>query len=226
MFLISGLFMCLNGALMHKLLNAYSMAYSQLNYKDKHETVGRINCSLYQSYIIYSCLTSNSIDAYIQTSQLFISLMFFDMMHYVLYDDKISNYLHHIITILVVFFITCDSTDTEKVIMCNHLLFLFESTNPLMSISWIANKFGYRDYILFKIFSTITFLYWTNVRILYLSYYIYNTTNFNNQLLMIPFFALNLFWFKPLVTMYLKVIFKKDKAVLETPEKKDLQLVE
>ena len=73
MFLISGLFMCLNGALMHKLLNAYSMAYSQLNYKDKHETVGRINCSLYQSYIIYSCLTSNSIDAYIQTSQLFIS---------------------------------------------------------------------------------------------------------------------------------------------------------
>ena len=75
--------------------------------------------------------------------------MYFDMMHYVLYDDKISNYLHHIITILVVFFITCDSTDTEKVIMCNHLLFLFESTNPLMSISWIANKFGYRDYILF-----------------------------------------------------------------------------
>ena len=43
---------------------------------------------------------------------------------------------------------------------------------------------------------------------------------------MIPFFALNLFWFKPLVTMYLKVILKKDKAVLETPEKKDLQLVE
>jgi len=26
--------------------------------------------------------------------------------------------------------------------------------------------------------------------------------------------------------MYLKVIFKKDKAALETPEKKDLQLVE
>jgi hypothetical protein len=112
--------MLLNGAFMHNMLNTYSMVYSQFNYKDKHETVGRINCSLYQSYIIYSCLTSNSIDEYIQTSQLFISLMFFDMMHYVLYDDKISNYLHHIITILVVFFITCDATDTEKVIMCNH----------------------------------------------------------------------------------------------------------
>jgi len=80
-----------------------------------------------------------------------------------------------------------------------------------MTISWIGNKFGYKDYILYMIFGTFTFLYWTFIRIIYLSYYIYNTPNFNNQITMIPFLALNLFWFKPLVQMYLKIIFKVTK---------------
>ena len=211
MFLISGLFMLSSSLLTDIALKSYSNTYVALDYKDKHETIGHVNCFLYQLYIIYMCLSSTTADEYTQASYLFASFMFFDMIHYIFYIRRISSYLHHIITILCVVYVNSEYASIDTLVIFNHLLILFESTNPPMSISWIGNKFGYKDYILYKILGTFTFLYWTFIRIIYLSYYIYNTPNFNNQITMIPFLILNLFWFKSLVQVYLKVIFKLTK---------------
>ncbi len=98
--------------------------------------------------------------------------MIFDIIHYVFYVDLVSSYLHHIITILVILFANSIYGDYEKLIILNHLLFLFESTNPPMSISWIANKFGYGYHILFKIFGTVTFINWSIIRVFYFLYYL------------------------------------------------------
>ena len=211
MFLISGLFMLMSGLLTHNVLKSYSNTYVALDYKDKHETLGHVNCFLYQLYIIYMCLSSTTANEYIQVSYLFASFMFFDIIHYIFYIRRISSYLHHIITILSVVYVNSDYAPADTLEIFNHLLILFESTNLPMTISWIGNKFGYKDYILYKIFGTFTFLHWSFIRIIYLSYYIYNTPNFNNQITMLPFLALNLFWFKPLVQMYLKIIFKGNR---------------
>lgn len=208
MFIIPGLFMLFNSLLTHNILTSYSTTYKTLTFRDKNEVVGRVNCSLYQFYILYRCLTVNDYDGYIQTNQTFTSFIFFDLLHYFLYSNMISSYLHHIITILVVLFINSEYSDYNKVVIFNHLLFIFESTNPPMSISWIANKFGYNNYKLFKIFATFTFINWSVMRIFYTSYYIYSTPSFENKVLLMPFFGLNLFWFKALVNVYLKVLKK------------------
>jgi hypothetical protein len=126
----------------------------------------------------------------------------------------------------MILFVNSEYATIEILFIFNHLVMLFEATNPPMSISWIANKFGYKDYLFFKIFSTFTFVNWSFIRVFYFPYYIYNTHDFNNQLILMPFLLLNLFWFKALITVYLKLIFKKDNVVLGTSEKKDLQLVE
>ncbi len=206
MLLIPGLFMLLNSLLTHNVLSRYSTTYKGLTYKDKHEVMGRVNCSLYQFYILYRTLVDVSYQDFFETNKIFGAFIFWDTVHYLFYIDLISNYLHHIFTILAVVFINNDYG--EKLVIFNHLLFLFESTNPPMSISWIANKFGYNQSLPFKIFGTLTFLNWSFVRIFYFTYYIYKTERFEHQLLLLPFYALNLFWFKALVKVYLKVISK------------------
>ena len=199
--------MLLNGAFTHTILSVYSNTYTRLASLDKHETVGRVNCLLYQFYILYMALMSNSNDEYIQTSKQFTLFMILDMVHYIFYVDNISNYLHHIITILSILYANSEYASIDTLAIFNHLLIVFESTNPPMSISWIANKFGYKDYLSFKIWGAFTFFNWTFIRIFYLSYYAYNVKAFNDQIIIIPFLALNIFWFKPLIKVYLKVIF-------------------
>jgi len=198
--------MLLNSLLTHNILNRYSTRYRGLIYNDKHEVIGRISCSLYQLYILYRSLVGNDYNYFIQTNEIFASFIFWDTIHYLFFMNTISSYLHHILTIIVVFFINNDSG--EKLIIFNHLLFLFESTNPPMSISWIINKFGYNQNIPFKIFSTLTFINWSFIRVFYLIYYTYNISKLENQLLVIPFLGLNLFWFKALIKVYLKVLNK------------------
>jgi hypothetical protein len=200
--------MLINSLLMHNMLNTYSTVYPMLSYKDKHETVGRINCSLFQFFILYKYLSATTHNDYIYASYLFGILILYDTIHYLFYTTRITDYLHHIITISMIFFVNSEYGSLDILFIFNYLVLLFESTNPPMSISWIANKFGYKDYIAFKIFSTFTFLYWTGIRIVYLSYYIYSIGDFKYQLLILPFFGLNLFWFKALINVYLKVIFK------------------
>jgi hypothetical protein len=200
--------MLLNGVITHNVLTRFSIIYNTCSFKDKNETIGRLNCCLYQLYILYRSLAANKYDDYIETNSIFVSFMLFDMIHYIFYIDLVSSYLHHIITILVILFANSQYGDYDKLIILNHLLFLFESTNPPMSISWLANKFGYSYHILFKIFSTFTFINWSIIRVFYFLYYLYNTKSLENQLLLLPFFGLNLFWFKALVKVYLKVLNK------------------
>jgi hypothetical protein len=214
MFIIPGLLMILNGILTHNILTTISIKYRELTFKDKHETLGRINCCLYQFYIIYRCLTDNTYTDYIETNYIFGTLMFFDMIHYIFYIDLISNYLHHILTILMIVFINSNYASIDKLIIFNHILLLFEATNPPMSISWIANKFGYANYTLFKIFGTLTFINWSAIRIFYLSYYIYTLDNLNNKLLITPFLCLNLFWFKILINIYIKLVSKSSLTTI------------
>ena len=209
MLAIPGVLILINSLLSHNILSKYSHSYLTFNNKDKHEVVGRINCCLYQFYVIYVGLTSTNMDELIYNSQIFASLMFFDMIHYLFYVDKLSNYLHHIVTILIVIFVNSSYANYETLLIFNYLLMLFESTNPPMSISWLANKFGYKEYSVFKAFCTITFIHWSYIRIFYLIYYIYNLTDIKYQILLLPFLGLNLFWFKALVDVYLKVIFKQ-----------------
>ncbi len=200
--------MLFNSLLTHNVLSYYSTTYKGLTYRDKNEVVGRVNCSLYQFYILYRSLTASSYVDYIETNQTFGAFIFFDLIHYFFYTDAISLYIHHVVTLLAVLFINSEYGDYGKILIFNHLLFLFESTNPPMSISWIANKFGYNNYALFKMFATFTFLNWSFMRVFYLSYYIYITSDFQNKILLVPFLGLNLFWFKALVNVYLKVLKK------------------
>lgn len=206
--LVPGLFMLFNSLLTHNILFFKSSTYKSLSYRDKNEIIGRVNCTMYQLYILYLSLTATQYSDYINTSQLFASFMFYDLVHYFIYQDMISSYLHHIVTISIVFFVNSDYGDYQKILILNHLLFLFESTNPPMSISWIANKFGYSNYLLFKLFATFTFILWSYVRVFYFSHYIYTTPNLINKILLLPFWGLNLFWFKALVKVYLKVLTK------------------
>jgi hypothetical protein len=154
-------------------------------------------------------LTSTTYEEFSKTSYMFASFMFFDMIHYLIYVRRIADYIHHIVTILSVFYVNSYYVSSDTLALFNHLLILFESTNPPMSISWIGNKFGYKDYVFFKILGTFTFLNWTTIRIFYLSYYIYHMPVLYNQIVLMPFLALNLFWFKALINVFLKVIFKK-----------------
>jgi len=89
--------MLMSSLLTHNVLNSYSNTYMALDYKDKHETIGHVNCFSYQLYIIYLCLSSTTADEYTQASYLFASFMFFDMVHYIFYIRRISTYLHHIL---------------------------------------------------------------------------------------------------------------------------------
>jgi hypothetical protein len=208
MIILPGLLMLLNSFLTHNILTKSSKTYNQFNFTDKNETIGRINCSLYQLYIVYRCLNASSYYDYIETNYIFASIMIYDLIHYLFYVKIVSTYLHHIITIMVILFANSDYGDYNKLLILNHLLILFESTNPPMSLSWLGNKFGYSHHILFKIFGTLTFIFWSFVRVFYFLYYIYTIESVENQLLLLPFLGLNLFWFKALVKVYLKVLNK------------------
>ena len=207
MFFTFGLMMIGNGILSHLLLNKYSEYYKNWKCKEKHEMIGRINCCLYQLYILYQCYSSNSPEEYSLASEKFAYFMILDMFHYLFYVSDYSSYLHHILSLLSIFYINSNFAPEGTLYIFNHLLILFESTNPMMSISWMGNKFGYKNHILFKFLGSCSFFLWTYIRIFYLSnYIIYYSNSLINQIIMSFFLVLNLYWFKSLISVFYKII--------------------
>lgn len=174
----------------------------------KHEWVGRIAGSLSQLGIILCWMLEGPTTVWGQS--LLIGYTLHDILHMLVYETDITSYIHHIVSVTVfgLMKLTMTPEQTESTALATVIL---ESTSPVLSLTWLLKQAGYSGHPLFKYIAGGAAVFFGLMRCGVFPWAMAKKMDRTTALVLIPFLALNVYWFRKIVKMMLKVLERKEE---------------
>ena len=166
--------------------------YDTLTESTKQEFTGRVNGILFTIYwILMRVFSPANVPARLAE---FAAYTMYDIVHMLSYTSRADFYLHHI-TFLVSAAAVTFLVGPEQMSLVYDAAFILESTNPLLSTSWIFNVLKYPMDTIHKSLQAVTFCVWTLIRMVLFTYWGYTTLTPSHLPFFAPWLVLNTYWF-------------------------------
>jgi hypothetical protein len=173
--------------------------------KTKHAWIGRVTATVFETAVILFA----AVNGYqtVWGAALLIAYLIHDMGHTILYDPKLENFVHHIISfVLTILQKTLMSPDQAEA--TRRAMFTLESTGPVLHISWAMNKAGYANHPAFKYVAGFSVVFFGIMRLLAFPWVMYTSMNTATASVFSPLLGLNVYWFYKLVQLVIRVLDK------------------
>lgn len=176
----------------------------------KHEWVGRVIGSLSQIGIVAFVLLQGATSPW--GVALFTGYILHDVGHMLIYDRDITSYLHHIVaaTVTGLMNLTMNPEQVESIGLATVIL---ESTGPFLHTTWLLKQAGYSSAPWFKYIAGAVAAFFGLMRCGVFPWAMATKMDRVTAFVLIPFLALNVYWFSKIVMMM--------KKVVETPSSSD-----
>lgn len=188
--------------------------YDALTEEAKQEFAGRLNGILFTIYWLFMGVFSPNPTARLAE---FVAYTLYDMGHMLTYSSKVDYYLHHI-TFLVSYATIAGVLGPDHLALFTTATYILESTNPLLSLSWMFNVLKYPMDDIHKSVQTITFVVWTLVRMVLFNYWGYTTLTSAHLPFFVPWAILNCYWFWLLCKKAMKATKTSPSPAAESPD--------
>ena len=165
--------------------------YDALSEETKQEFTGRLNGILFTLYWLFMGFFSPN-----PTNRMaeFIAYTVYDVGHMLTYSSRIDYYLHHL-TLLVSYATVAGVLGPDHLALFTTATYILESTNPLLSLSWMFSVLKYPMDDIHKSIQAVTFVVWTLVRMVLFNYWGYASLTPEHLPFFIPWVILNGYWF-------------------------------
>lgn len=195
--LIVPLLLTLNTAVASHILPRFT-AVQALKRETYYELLNRSSSILFQLYLCYNgfYLTPERVE---WMAGSMAGYMLYETIHMAFYSRSIDMYIHHTVYPLA-YVISLYGSDKETRLLdftrIVTLSCLLESTSPFLTVSWCLHTFKYPVNETHKFFRLVAGIYWSFVRIGVFPYYIFLINDMRYYAICIPFFGLQLYWFR------------------------------
>lgn len=177
--------------------------FQAFDWHTKHEWVGRIAGSIAQIGIIVCWILEGATSTWGQS--LLIGYTLHDMLHMLVYENDITSYIHHIVsaTVFGLLKLTMTPEQTESTALAAVIL---ESTSPVLSLTWLLKQGGYSSHPAFKYISGFAAAFFGIMRCGVFPWAMAKKMDRTTALVLIPFLALNVYWFWKILKMIKKIL--------------------
>jgi len=172
----------------------YFGAYTRLQRATQLELLNRISGLCFQFYLVYSgffLASDESVNAFNQAT---VGYMIYDLAHMSLFSKSWPIYFHHGFYIIV--YLNNAAFAQEYHTIFAQMTWLLESSSPLLTLTWTLHTFEYPLNQIHKMTRILCFIYWSLTRVIIFPYFIYTRGLY---MVGIPFYLLQLYWFKLLL---------------------------
>jgi hypothetical protein len=183
----------LNTMLAWSILQRFS-AYARQPMPIKMELLNRISGCCFQLYLIYSGFYLTSDEAVNAYNQATTGYMLYDLAFMSLHSKTWPMYFHHGFYIVV--YLNRVAFAQEYHTKFAQMTWLLESSSPLLTLTWTLHTFEYPLNQIHKTTRILCFIYWSLTRVIIFPYFIYT---WGLYMIGIPFYLLQLYWFKLLL---------------------------
>lgn len=172
--------------------------FQSFEWHKKNEWISRINAAVVEIGILLFAGISG------QTSvwgvALILAYFVHDILHLLVYDHDITNYVHHIVGIALVFLrktvMTPEQSTNTFLAACN-----LETTSPFIHATWLMREAGYKDHPTFKYLAGFTLVFFGVMRVVVFPWLMYSRMDKVTAAVFSPLLGLNVYWFYKILRM-------------------------
>lgn len=185
--------------------------FREFDWQKKHEWVSRVNATCVElAVLIFAAVTG-------ETSTWGNGILFahfvHDMLHTLVYDHDITNYVHHIVGIALMVLRTTVMTPEQSTSTFLSACTL-ETTSPFLHATWLMRAAGYTEHPLFKYLAGFAVVFFGIVRVVVFPLLMYWRMDKVTAAVFSPLLGLNIYWFYKLVQMARKAFATKSGGSL------------
>jgi hypothetical protein len=184
----------------------------------KHEWVARIAGSIAQIGIMLCWLVEGATSTWGQS--LLLGYTLHDILHMIVYENDITSYIHHIVSVTVfgLMKLTMTPVQAESTALATVIL---ESTSPILSLTWLLKNAGYSSHPLFKYISGFAAAFFGIMRCGVFPWAMSKKMDRTTAMVLIPFLALNVYWFWKIIKMMKRVLETKEETASNSEQSRE-----
>jgi hypothetical protein len=172
--------------------------FQAFEWKKKNEWISRINAGVVEVGVLLFALFSGN--ATVWGVALLFAYFLHDSVHLLLYDHDITNYIHHIVGIVLLILrgtvMTPEQSYGTFIAGMN-----LESTGPFINATWLMRAAGYKDHPTFKYLAGFTLVFFGLMRVLLFPWLMYTRMDKVTAAVFSPLLGLNVYWFYKILRM-------------------------